>query len=64
MTAIMIIVAALFGGLLWAGRARRYRAPVPDPDFSDGDVEAYCNNNSCGDADNYDCSSTTESRDD
>jgi hypothetical protein len=70
MTAIMIIVASLFGGLVWAGRARRYRAPVPDPDFIGGDVEAYCDDNcddSCDDGtgDDYsDNSRAADSRDD
>ena len=32
MTAIMLIAAALFGGLFWAGRRRRYYSvPVYDP---------------------------------
>jgi hypothetical protein len=40
MTAIMIIVAALFGGLCWAGR--RPRPMYYDPDLADHDVEPYC----------------------
>jgi hypothetical protein len=59
MTAL-ILVAALFGGALWAGRSRRvYREP-----YIVDDVDVYCES-SCDDScasDSYDSSS--EDRDD
>ena len=46
MTAIMIIVATLFGGLCWAGRSQR-RVTYYNQDIDD--VEAFCDDIGCDD---------------
>ena len=61
MTALWIILAALFGaGMAWGGRSRRYHTYDP-PDYIDADVEAYGDGCDDGCADDY---SSSDRRDD
>jgi hypothetical protein len=47
MTALIVIAAALFGGLLWAGRRER-RTVYNHEQYIDGDGDVHCDG--CGDA--------------
>jgi hypothetical protein len=49
MTALMII-AALFGGLCWAGRSRRsFDTTIVNNDYADDYADDYCDDIACDD---------------
>ena len=73
MTALMVIVAALFAGLALARgrRSRRYYTSEPivydyDPDLIDNDVDVYCDNDGgddgCSSEDYQDSGSASDDR--
>ena len=63
MTALIAIVAALFGGLLWAGRRRRLAA-YSYYNQAVYDADTVCDDNSCDSYDDADGFCSDDDRDD